>query len=165
MASMFSLLNQVGIATSSKLILGGKTPSEAFPAFDNRRVTNRLVKAEKDKESPHGLNINGMFVMHKDDRSMLMFPMLIGVYDLYIKEKETLRLEDRYIHCFRPIATDEGGTIILTFNHYLIQLVHQVLYIEVDTTFKRVHGEFNEWEIVTWLKGENRRKFIVISYS
>lgn len=62
--------------------------------------------------------------------------------------------EDQYIHSV--VHGDDGGTLILTFDYYLIQLIHQAVSFEVDTTFKRAHGDLNEWEIVIWYSGSNR---------
>lgn len=55
---------------------------------------------------------------------------------------------DRYIHSIK--TTTEGGMLIFTFNVFLLGLVHDALTIQVDSTFKRMAGDLNEWEIVIW---------------
>lgn len=57
------------------------------------------------------------------------------------------------------IHTDNAGTLVLTFDHDLIQLIHKARAFEVDTTFKRVYSTLNEWELVIWYPGDNRRTF------
>ena|ERR1700729_2547432 len=78
-----------------------------------------------------------------------------GVYYKFLEDR-TLPIEDRYIHSV--LHDDSGGILIITFEHFLAQLIHKALSFEVDTTFKRTHGDMNEWEIVIWYSGNNRCK-------
>jgi hypothetical protein len=80
--------------------------------------------------------------------------MHVGVYHQFLEDRRSLPIDDQYIHSV--IHSDAGSTLILTFNHFLIQLIHEAVSFEVDTTFKRTFGELNEWEIVIWYTGSNR---------
>ena len=46
-------------AASSKLLLNGCTPGEAFPALNNSRAKSRIIKSEKIARSPHGMGVVG----------------------------------------------------------------------------------------------------------
>ncbi|KAJ7816649.1 hypothetical protein B0H13DRAFT_1923462 [Mycena leptocephala] len=61
-------------------------------------------------------------------------------------------LDERYIHCCR--TTDDGGLLVLTGVPFLIKLLDDpgVRAFDDDTTFKRVKGEMNEWELALYLK-------------
>jgi hypothetical protein len=82
-----------------------------------------------------------------------------GVYQAYHDDLD-LAKADRYIHSI--IITPAGGTIIYTFNSYLASLIHVALSFEVDTTFKRVFGSLNEWEIVIWYPAANRHELLCL---
>jgi len=68
-------------------------------------------------------------------------------------------LEARYIH--NVIHAPDGAILILTFQPFLATLVHEALSFQVDTTFKRVRGDLNEWEIVIFHPSTNRRKAFI----
>jgi len=63
-------------------------------------------------------------------------------------------VEDRYIH--NVVTNPDGAILILTFQPFLVSLVHTALSFQVDTTFKRVRSELNEWEVTIFLTGTNR---------
>lgn len=46
-------------AASSKLLLNGRTPGEAFPALNNSHAKSRIIKSEKIARSPHGMGVVG----------------------------------------------------------------------------------------------------------
>ncbi|KAF7313097.1 hypothetical protein MKEN_00995600 [Mycena kentingensis (nom. inval.)] len=68
-----------------------------------------------------------------------------------LKPKDT-----RYIHRF--VTNGEAGNIIVTTIQELIALLDgdAVKSFEADTTFKRVAGSFNEWEVSLFYKPLNR---------
>lgn len=82
-----------------------------------------------------------------------------GVYHMYNTEQDKID-DDRYIHSFRPCPG--GGTIVVTCVPELLALVDDVTSFEADTTFKRVAGPFNEWEVVIFYKALNRSMFPVL---
>jgi hypothetical protein len=75
-----------------------------------------------------------------------------GVWKLFDDDLK-LSLEERYIHGITSSST--GGKVIFTFNPQLLALLHSAIQFEVDGTFKRVEGEFDEWEITVWERSIN----------
>lgn len=53
--------------------------------------------------------------------------------------------------------------IIITVNPDLAELVHDASWIMVDTTFAVVHGTTNEWKLLIWLKGLDKRESLPYS--
>jgi hypothetical protein len=54
------------------------------------------------------------------------------------------------------VTNPDSAILILTFQPFLVSLVHTALSFQVDTTFKRVRGDLNEWEITIFYTGTNR---------
>ncbi|KAJ7677521.1 hypothetical protein B0H17DRAFT_1206935 [Mycena rosella] len=50
--------------------------------------------------------------------------------------------------------------VIITINADLAALVHDASWIMVDTTFAVVHGSTNEWKLLIWLSGFDKRTVI-----
>ena len=48
--------------------------------------------------------------------------------------------------------------IVVTVNSDLAMMVHEASWIMVDTTFAVVHGETNEWKLLIWLSGIDKRE-------
>jgi hypothetical protein len=134
-------------------VLGGKAPGQAFPALNNNAVKARLIKGEKKAKFPHGQDLTGgpQIDFRKQSTNM----SLLGVYHQYLEDLK-LPIEEQYIQ--KVVHGPDRGVLVLTFDHYLIQLIHHALSFEVDTTFSRVYSDLNEWEIVIWYTGDNRRK-------
>jgi hypothetical protein len=66
--------------------------------------------------------------------------------------------EDRYIHSIK-IDGMTGRMLLFTANAYLLSLIHNTEALQVDTTFKRVAGDLNEWEVVMWDNASQRGEF------
>jgi hypothetical protein len=134
-------------------VLGGKTPGQAFPALNNNAAKARLIKGEKKAKFPHGQGLTGgpHIYLYKWSANA----PLPGVYHQYLKDLK-LPIEEQYIQ--KVVHGPDRGVLVLTFDNYLIQLIHNALSFEVDTTFSRVYSDLNEWEIVIWYTGDNRRK-------
>ncbi|KAF7324029.1 hypothetical protein MKEN_00625000 [Mycena kentingensis (nom. inval.)] len=66
------------------------------------------------------------------------------------------------IRSFR--ACPGGGTIVVTCVPQLLALIDEVRCFEADTTFKRVAGSFNEWEVVIFYSALNRNITIARVY-
>ena len=49
--------------------------------------------------------------------------------------------------------------VVVTMLSGLAEFVHDASATEHDTTFKRVFGKFNEWEVVIWEKSLCRRQY------
>ena len=66
-----------------------------------------------------------------------------------------LPVEERYIHA---VTTKGDIKIIVTMLPSLIKHIHHARFLEIDYTFKCVHGKFNEWEVATYLDRYQLRK-------
>ena len=62
---------------------------------------------------------------------------------------------ERYI---QSVISRDSHRIVVTAHADLIKFIHDVLCLQIDFTFKRVEGEFNEWEVVGFLEKLGRRK-------
>jgi hypothetical protein len=72
---------------------------------------------------------------------------------LYTESK--LSIKERYIHVV--MATGDTKWVI-TMHPQLAKYFHQVYYLVIDYTFKRVKGDIDEWEIVGFVEQFKRRK-------
>ncbi|KAF8997219.1 hypothetical protein BDQ17DRAFT_1429244 [Cyathus striatus] len=114
-------------ASSTKVILDGKTPALFDDSLMDQHRKKDLITKMKVEHSPGGLGIN-------------------GVFQLLRKENEALPITERYIH---GMWSDGPLAIVLMFDTFLLSLIHEATSFEVDHTFKRVQ-EFNKWEIVIY---------------
>jgi hypothetical protein len=80
-----------------------------------------------------------------------------GVWDLFKKDLNQ-PLNDRYIH--QITTTPSGGSLIFTFNVYLLGLIHDAQGLHVDTTFKRAVGDHKEVEFAIWVPAVQRGEFL-----
>ncbi|KAJ7878223.1 hypothetical protein B0H13DRAFT_1892847 [Mycena leptocephala] len=127
---------KVDNSPSTLLLLGGKTPGEFAPALQSKRVKQRILLETKKEEYPAGLDAPGAFKLFWEDMKK--------------------PINDRYIH--RLVTGEDGGVMILTCLSALMKLLDDegVTSFETDTTFKRVAGDINEWEVVIFLKALQR---------
>ncbi|KAJ7210287.1 hypothetical protein C8J57DRAFT_1257203 [Mycena rebaudengoi] len=116
-------------ASSTKLLFNGQMLGQSTPALMDKRRKRDLIGKVKQKTYPAGLGIAGAYQLYREDR-----------------EKP---IEDRYIH--RYLDMPDGGLIIFTCFTGLLALLDDsgVKAFEDDTTFKRIEGDINEWEVVT----------------
>ncbi|KAG6825944.1 hypothetical protein H0H92_001763 [Tricholoma furcatifolium] len=128
-------VQKVDNSTSTKLLLGGKSPGEHTPALQDKRVKRSILREVKLEKNPVGLGLPGVMQLHLED---LKKPM-----------------NERYIH--KIVMTDDGGTLVFTFVPSLLALIHndEVTAFECDVTFKRA-VDLNEWEMVTYLPSIQR---------
>ncbi|KAJ7235364.1 hypothetical protein C8J57DRAFT_1572122 [Mycena rebaudengoi] len=111
-------VSKIDDAQSTKLVLGGKTPTAHAPALHNKRAKRAILHAEKLKSYPNGLGIDAIYATYRAEL--------------------TKPLPERYIHSY--IETPKGEKIIVTFVPYLLKLLDDpgVTSFEGDTTFKGV---------------------------
>ncbi|KAJ7225152.1 hypothetical protein C8J57DRAFT_1590385, partial [Mycena rebaudengoi] len=142
--SVGATVNKVDHSHSTKLLLNGKTPALFSPALQDKRVKREIVHRVKTNKYPAGLGVPGAFQLYLDD----------------LKKP----LDKRYIHCCH--TTPDGGVLIITGVPYLIKLLDDpgVLAFEDDTTFKRVAGEMNEWELALFFKAVLRATTVIRAY-
>ncbi|KAK6971991.1 hypothetical protein R3P38DRAFT_3487128 [Favolaschia claudopus] len=129
-------VRDVDRAESSLLLCDGQPPSAWSPALGNMRSKRDMVREQKVKKYPAGMGIPGAFQRFLEDQKK--------------------PLDQRYIHCCR--AVNDGGVIIITGVPFLIKLLDDpgVRAFDDDTTFKRVEGEMNEWELALFFKAVER---------
>ncbi|KAJ7725532.1 hypothetical protein B0H16DRAFT_1718490 [Mycena metata] len=115
------------LLSSTRLLLGGQRPGQYAPALYSKRIKQDMIAREK-KKYPAGLGI-------------------AGAYDLYRQDLDK-PLAERYIHRFQHAP--DGGLITFTCFTALLSLLDDpgVKTFEDDTTFKRIEGDVNEWEVV-----------------
>ncbi|KAJ7932180.1 hypothetical protein B0H13DRAFT_810730 [Mycena leptocephala] len=129
---------KVDNATSTALILAGKTP------LYSKRVKGDVIRGMKSEQFPHGLDETGLF-------------------HIYLNHL-TKPLPERYIHGY--ITTEGGGIGVVTCVPYLLKLLDDpgVISFDGDTTYKRVDGKMNEWELSIFAKIVLRSDSVVRAY-
>ncbi|KAK6978061.1 hypothetical protein R3P38DRAFT_3120609 [Favolaschia claudopus] len=137
-------VRKVDCAASTKVSLKGKTPAEHDPALHSAQLKRRLIAATKKEAYPDGLDIAGACKLFLNDISK-------GIDDKYVQ---------------RLVTLPDGGVMILTCLAKLLELADDpgVTCFETDTTFTRVDGDFNEWEVVIFLKALQRAVTIARGY-
>ncbi|KAJ7469936.1 hypothetical protein B0H11DRAFT_2042902 [Mycena galericulata] len=135
---------KVDNAPSTSLLLDGRKPGEFAPALQSNQVKRKLVREVKMEAYPAGLDAAGAFKLFWDDMKK--------------------PIDERYIH--RLVTMPDGGIMILTCLAALMRLLDDpgVTSFETDTTFKRVEGDINEWEVVIFLKALQRAVTIARAY-
>ncbi|KAJ6487476.1 hypothetical protein C8R47DRAFT_1127593 [Mycena vitilis] len=119
--SVRKLLN----AQSTSALYGGKRVGQVSPAFiDTRKIRQRIAAYHKI-EYPHGKGFQGV-LKHVE------------------RVERPLPLKERYIHA--AIAKGDFD-LVVTLNVQLVYLIHSVLSIVIDFTFKRVEGDMDEWVV------------------
>lgn len=64
---------------------------------------------------------------------------------------------ERYI---QVIATD-GQPVIVTFLPSLVKWIHSANATSHDNTYKRIMGDWKEWEIAAWIEALNMRMLLI----
>ncbi|KAK1215861.1 hypothetical protein PQX77_021513 [Marasmius sp. AFHP31] len=127
--ALMSTVQSIDKASSTRMIMNGSSPSNAFAPLASKRVKRDILGQERRKEAPRGVGLE-------------------GVMELFWEDAEK-KPEDRYVHLVTTGPT--GGTLIFTGDPFLLSLIHSVLAFYADTTFKRTIGTLQEWELVIWL--------------
>ncbi|KAJ6555496.1 hypothetical protein B0H10DRAFT_2241397 [Mycena sp. CBHHK59/15] len=137
-------VSKVDNAPSMMILLNGKKPSEFAAALQLNQTKRKMVCKAKLAAYPAGLDVGGAFQLFWDEMKK--------------------PIDERYIH--RIATMPDGGVIILTCLSALMRLLDDkgVLSFENDTTFKRVAGDINEWEVVIFFKALQRAVNIARGY-
>jgi hypothetical protein len=93
----------------------------------------------------------------------IYFNLFPGVKHKYKFEEPKLPKSDQYIHGFLSEPAEDSGIgdqveVIVTMLPDLAKLIHHVHATLHDNTYKRVAGDFNEWEVVIWEASITRSK-------
>ncbi|KAJ7749102.1 hypothetical protein B0H16DRAFT_1691917 [Mycena metata] len=137
-------VSKVDNAPSTKVILGGKSVTAFAPSLHSKRTKHDILRQVKTEQFPNGLDAAGAF-------------------NLYLNGL-TKPLPERYIHSY--ITTPDGGICILTSVPFLLKLLDDpgVTSFDGDTTFKRIEGNMNEWELSVFAKVVLRAASLVRAY-
>jgi hypothetical protein len=71
---------------------------------------------------------------------------LTGVQHAANVTEPLLSPSQRYIH---SVITKGNTHLAVTMHPRIIKHIHNVRFLQIDYTFKRVRGEFNEWEVAS----------------
>jgi hypothetical protein len=147
------------LAPSTAVLLNGKSPSVLHPALADLQQQQKLIRRKKSKEFPHGTGFGGQCILFRSFMLLIQFYEFLsqGVWYEFEKQKKK-PVSQQYIH--RITTTNSGRRVIFTLLPDLIKLIHEVKQIAGDGTFKRVEGEFDEYEITIWHEVSSRSKFI-----
>ncbi|KAI0041712.1 hypothetical protein FA95DRAFT_1640147, partial [Auriscalpium vulgare] len=121
--------------STQKMLGGGSTPASLDPALANPRHQRRILNQVKREKMPFG---NGME----------------GVLALRHADLKNLPKSDQYIH---EVRSEYGFNIIVTALPALVAHYHEAFASLHDNTYKRVHGQWKEWEVVIWVQRLNMR--------
>jgi hypothetical protein len=75
--------------------------------------------------------------------------MLLGLLHQHLYGKPKLSIKERYIHAVMAMGDMKW---VITMHPQLAKYFHQVYYLVIDYTFKRVKGDIDEWEIVGFVE-------------
>ncbi|KAF8518841.1 hypothetical protein BU17DRAFT_90642 [Hysterangium stoloniferum] len=128
-----STVGQIDRAPTTKALLASQkaTDSKATSSLTRHRVKQRILSGMKQKQYPEGKDIAG--VKHIYENIELKQPV-----------------QERYIQSMHSELCNDGNDqidIVVTMLPDLAELVHSVTSTQHDTTYKRIFGAFNEWEI------------------
>ncbi|GJE97916.1 hypothetical protein PsYK624_141380 [Phanerochaete sordida] len=129
-------------APSTTQIFGGSIGEASIAYMNTRHLRDAMGKILKKERFPEGMDWKG--VMHE-----------------HVVEEPKRDPEDRYIH---SVTTKGDIKIIVTMLPALIRWIHKASWIAIDYTFKRVRGEFNEWDVVTFDDGLKKRITLATLY-
>lgn len=65
---------------------------------------------------------------------------------------------EHYIH---TAMSKNGFRLVVTMHPQIATLIHKILSLNVDFTFKRVDGKMDEWEVVGLVDRVKKRRFLV----
>ncbi|KAJ7491609.1 hypothetical protein B0H11DRAFT_1911874 [Mycena galericulata] len=102
------------------------------------RACREMVQSVRETRFPEGTGMNAVLRKFEKDKSR--------------------EIGDRYIHA---VTMQADMDIIITLNPELAELVHDASWIMVDTTFAVVHGTTNEWKLLIWLNGIDKRELYI----
>ncbi|KAJ7835323.1 hypothetical protein B0H14DRAFT_2590316 [Mycena olivaceomarginata] len=121
-----AIVLRIHIAPSTSLVYGGEQVSAGSPAYIDHRRVKDFITEHKKKEHPHGMGWAG--VLHHFDKEVSLLPA------------------DRYLH---TTMSKNGFRLAVTMHPQIALLIHQVLSLNIDFTFKRVDGDIDEWEVAS----------------
>jgi hypothetical protein len=121
--------------------------------IDNPRL-QRLIKGLNEKRYPKGLGWKGVFSW------LLSILIFMNIFSGVQHENDILEpqltADKKYIHC---VTSKSNIRLVVAMLPGIVKHIHSVRFLAIDYTFKRIHGEFNEWEVASMLDRYQTRKF------
>ncbi|KAJ7908033.1 hypothetical protein B0H13DRAFT_1879033 [Mycena leptocephala] len=148
---------RVDKSSSTHTLLNGKLPQELHPSLINNRKWREYVYDSKTTRFPPGTGMEGRVIVSVHVNSCPESVLHSAVWHEFEQDR-TRALEDRYIHAVNTLADDIH--VIITVNPELAELTLEASWIMVDTTVVVVHGKTNEWKLLIWLNGLDKRRVI-----
>jgi hypothetical protein len=134
------------VATSTTALLGGRTWESKVPGLSNRQLVRKLLLKQDKHRFPHGKDWPGM-LDSPFYGEQIFTSQCKGVMWQATEKEQKLPEHERYIHSCHVVGNIK---ICVTVHPKLAEILHSVLYLCVDFTFKRVAGATNEYAIVGW---------------
>ncbi|KAJ6615747.1 hypothetical protein B0H10DRAFT_1949633 [Mycena sp. CBHHK59/15] len=124
-------------AASTRALLDGKLPQEIHPSMVNNRKRREIIRSVRAASFPDGTRMKAVLREFEKDKSH-------NIGDCYIDS----------------VIMQANMDITITVNLDLAELVHDASCIMVDTTFTVGHSTTDEWKLLIWLKGLDKRTVI-----
>lgn len=143
-------------AATTQEIFNGEALGATDPALALSRNKRKIIRDLKNKSNPHGKGIEGE-LFYYSPYLFLKIENLINRSGLLFKKRNDeakLPANQRYIH---EIVSRDGVDMVVTMLPELASRVHQANATLHDNTYKRVFGDWKEWEVVIWDKKMNTR--------
>ncbi|KAJ7653853.1 hypothetical protein B0H17DRAFT_1214515 [Mycena rosella] len=166
------ILIPVGAADLRAVIIPKSGIPHNHPTFLRSKVP--FTAAKKYRSAIDAVGLIGTTTLHVDKyKSLFTFrsaastkATLGGLLpeelhpSLINKRKRRGMVKDAQLEHFPEGMGLKDMHVIITINADLAALVHDASWIMVDTTFAVVHGSTNEWRLLIWLSGFDKRTVI-----
>ena len=153
------LMTDSGFIYSLRRCLGWSQPcdptfADLHPSLGNLDHVRRLIIQLRKTFFPKGTDFEGSSAitfyipMNHDTDNVVLH---LGAVQL-VEQHLELPLSAQYIRCAET-HTIEGGKkfqLVICMSKDMSQQLLDALYLSIDTSFKRVHGRWQEFEMETW---------------
>jgi hypothetical protein len=153
------------VAASTSTLLDNETWETKLPGFTKHQTLRKFVKKEQQREYPHGKDWQGAnsqtvcyFQMFRD----FLWVCIAGVQWQCAEYEHKLPADKRYIH---SVVVQNGIKIAVTMLQGIVKYIHDVSYLAIDFTFKRIHGETNELNVATFLERFHTRTMAYFTFA
>ena len=113
---------------------------------------------------PHGQDLLGMFQpIHS--QLVILTPRLKNLAALLgIVHRMEIESKSEASAWYIQVIAMDGQPIIITFLSSLVKWIHLAHVTSHDNTYKRIIGDWKEWEIVAWIETLNMHMFMSAYY-
>jgi hypothetical protein len=123
--------------------------SDLHPSFGNLDHVRRFIADLRKTHFPDGTGFEGM--LNSLLRSVTLLKSKPGVL-LLAQAHGNLPLNEQYIRCAENhrIENNKVFKLVICMSQAMAGHLMNAIHISIDTAFKRVHGNWQEFEIETW---------------